>query len=188
MGPDAWVEAAYAVFRDKGVDAVRIDPLAKRLKVTRGSFYWHFKNRDALLAAVLQKWEDTDTASIVAANEAGGGNAADRLLRLLNTCASDDGRLEIGIREWASRQQSAREIVERIDHRRIAYMTDLAHQAGVPRAWAHKRSRVAYIAWLGSYAGAVPANLDQRLADMKCLWEMVLADRKTPRSTAAGTT
>jgi AcrR family transcriptional regulator len=172
---NAWIDAAYGAFESGGVQAVRIDPLSKALGVTRGSFYWHFKDHPALMVAVLEKWHAANTESIIAANESAEGSAADRLLRLLKTCASDDGHLEMGVRAWAVRDQVARTAVERIDACRIKYMSDLIEAAGAARADAHPRARVAYLAWLGSYTDAVPTSVDQRIADMDYLLRMMLA-------------
>src|SRR3546814_7811782 len=63
---DCWAEAALDAIAGGGLDAVAVEPLARRLGVTKGSFYWHFANRDALLRAALQRWEQTETDDIVA--------------------------------------------------------------------------------------------------------------------------
>lgn len=174
LGPEAWIDAAYARFRGGGVDAVRVDQLAKGLGITRGSFYWHFENRDALLRSVLTRWREEDTERAIAENEAGGGGPADRLLRLLRTCGADDGRLEMGMRDWATRDAAARDEVHRIDTRRITYMTELAEKAGVPSETAGPRCRVAYLAWLGTYADATVTSRDDLRMDMDTLWRMVM--------------
>jgi AcrR family transcriptional regulator len=54
MTPEHWIAAATDLLVDKGIDAVRVDPLARQLEVTRGSFYWHFKDRESLLVSVLK--------------------------------------------------------------------------------------------------------------------------------------
>lgn len=154
--------------------AVRVDPLAKSLGITRGSFYWHFKDRGALLQAVIDRWDAERTEGAIKANERAGGSPSERLLRLLRTCASNDGRFEMGIRAWASNNEQARRTVEHIDERRVAYMASLAIKAGVPEKDALARSRVGYLAWLGSYSGSVPAGVEERLLDMDCLWSMLL--------------
>lgn len=174
LRPDIWVDAAYKAFEAGGVSAVRVDPLAKSLGITRGSFYWHFKNRKALLQAVIDRWDADKTEGAIKKNEEAGGKPSERLLRLLRTCASDDGRFEIGIRAWANEDDEARKTLELIDSRRIAYMADLAVAAGVPEDAALARARVGYLAWLGSYTGTVPTEVEQRLADMDCLWQMML--------------
>ncbi|WP_299737444.1 TetR/AcrR family transcriptional regulator [uncultured Roseobacter sp.] len=175
LGPDAWIDAAYAQFQEGGVSAVRIDPLAKHLNITRGSFYWHFKDRAALLRAVLTRWREEETERVIAANEAAGGDAGTRLLRLLHTCSSDDGRLEIGMRDWATQDKGAQNEIRLIDKSRIEYMTSLAEDAGVPSDVARPRCRVAYLAWLGSYSDATATSHQQRQANMDTLWHMVTA-------------
>lgn len=173
LGPDAWIDAAYTQFQIGGVSAVRIDPLAKALGITRGSFYWHFKDRAALLRAVLKRWREEQTERVIAENEAAGGDAGTRLLRLLHTCSSDDGRLEIGMRDWATQDKDAQDEIRLIDNRRIEYMASLAQDAGVPSDAARPRCRVAYLAWLGSYADATATAKRERQADMNTLWQMV---------------
>ncbi|MEM9797510.1 MAG: TetR/AcrR family transcriptional regulator [Pseudomonadota bacterium] len=174
LGPDAWVDAAYAAFEAGGVTAVRVDPLAKSMGITRGSFYWHFKDRGALLRAVIARWDTINTDEAIAENEAQGGTPADRLLRLLRSCATDDGRFEMGIRAWAAEDEEVRRRVAGIDTRRLNYMADLIEQTGVERETALKRARVGYVAWLGTYVGAAFDETAQRLADMDCLWRMML--------------
>lgn len=175
LGPDAWIDAAYGKFREGGVSAVRVDPLAKGLGITRGSFYWHFKDRAALLRAVLQRWREEETERTIAENEAGGGDASARLLRLLHTCSADDGRLEVGMRDWAAQDAAAREEVRQIDTRRIQYMTNLAEDAGIPSQIARARCRVAYLAWLGSYVDTTVMSREELRCDMDVLWQMVMA-------------
>ena len=175
LDSDAWIDAAYEMFEEGGVAAVRIDPLAKRLGITRGSFYWHFKNRAALLRALLDRWVERETERAIQTNEEGGGTAAERLLRLLRTCASDDGRLEMGVREWAAGDADARETVRCVDDRRIAYMERLTREADAPKGETETRARVAYVAWLGLYTGIAPTTVEQRIADMDQLHRMMLS-------------
>lgn len=169
----AWIDAAHEAFREGGVEAVRVDPLAKRLGVTRGSFYWHFENRAALLGAVLGRWAH-ETREIVEGNEREGGAADARLLRLLRTCASDDGRLEMGVRAWAAQDDAAHRIVGQVDEERIAYVAVLLRGTGMLEADTLPSARVVYLAWLGSYTGTVPTDAEQRVADMERLWRITL--------------
>ncbi len=163
------------MFEEGGVSAVRVDPLAKRLGITRGSFYWHFKNRAALLRALLDRWVEGETEGVIETNEQGGGTASDRLRRLLRTCASEDGRLEMSVREWAAGDADARETVRRVDETRIAYMAELSREAGTPKRDAKARARIAYVAWLGLYTGIAPTTADQRITDMDQLHRMMLS-------------
>src|ERR671910_2473019 len=63
-----WVEAARAVMAEGGIDAVAVEPLARRLGVTKGSFYWHFKDRRALLETTLERWEEESTVARISAS------------------------------------------------------------------------------------------------------------------------
>lgn len=171
---DDWIAAAFAAFEEGGVAAVRVDALAKSLRVTRGSFYWHFKNRADLLKAVLERWDARNTEAAIAQNEATGGAAATRLARLLDMCSADDGRFEIGVRAWAGENAAARSIVERIDRRRTDYMADLLTEHGVPRLDALARAQVAYAAWIGTYIGAVPMPPEKRLETVRCLHDLLI--------------
>ncbi|ABD54216.1 TetR/AcrR family transcriptional regulator [Jannaschia sp. CCS1] len=175
LGPEAWIDAAYVRFRKGGVSAVRVDPIAKGLGITRGSFYWHFKDRAALLHAILKRWREEETERTIAENEAAGGDASTRLLRLLHTCSADDGRLEIGMRDWAAQDEDAHKEVRLIDTRRIQYMATLAREAGIRSNAAEARCRVAYLAWLGSYVDATVTSREELRAHMNTLWQMVMA-------------
>ena len=179
LNRDTWVEAAYRAFEDGGVAAVRVDPLAKALDITRGSFYWHFKTRADLLEAVLARWDAETTEATIAANEAAGGAPSARLLRLLETCAADDGRFEIGMRAWAAEDRGARAVVDRVDRRRTDYVTVLLTGCGLAAADARLRARVVYAAWIGLYTGAVTLPFGERLAAMRCLHRLVIPEGGT---------
>ncbi|MGL4237162.1 TetR/AcrR family transcriptional regulator [Tabrizicola sp.] len=169
-----WVKEAYNLFEAKGVGAVSVDPLAKKLGVTRGSFYWHFKDRADLLRAVLDRWHELNTEDTIAQNERLGGGPEAKLLRLFETCASDDGALEMGIRAWASENATARETLRIVDARRIDYIATLLVQIGIGQSEADSRARVAYSAWLGEYSGAVSSSRQQRLDNIRVLHRLIL--------------
>lgn len=175
LSAEDWLDAALAAFERGGVEAVRIEPLARGLNVTRGSFYWHFADRDALLRSLLGQWEVKQTSRIIDAVEALGGSAAERLLRLLETCAGDEGRLEMALRNWASSDKQARVVIAQVDRRRTGYIATLLSEHGLPPNEAGVRSRVAYAAWLGEYMQPVMPSFDERLANMKCLHGLILA-------------
>src|SRR3954452_1072664 len=67
LGPSDWTEAALDALARGGITAVAVEPLAKALNTTKGSFYWHFADRNALLAATLELWEQRDTDRVIAA-------------------------------------------------------------------------------------------------------------------------
>lgn len=175
LGRSDWIAAAHAMFERKGVEAVRVDPLARSLGVTRGSFYWHFKDHADLVRAVLDRWQVEQTDAVIEQNEAAGGAPEARLLRLLETCAGDDGRFEMGIRTWMGRDAGARQVVERVDRRRIGYIAALLEETGMAPEMAARRAPVAYSSWLGEYSGAVPADPERQLQTMRALFELIVS-------------
>jgi AcrR family transcriptional regulator len=147
----AWVEAAFDLLAEGGIDAVRVDPLAKRLGVTRGSFYWHFKDRDALHQAMLQEWRERATYQIVNRLERNGEPAGERLSRLLalphsSPRASRGGAIELAIRLWSRRDKQAAKAVRHIDRVRLDYFAKLLREHGVAEDDARRRAFLFYAA------------------------------------------
>jgi AcrR family transcriptional regulator len=174
LGPEHWVKAAYAVFAEGGVDAVKVDLLARALDVTRGSFYWHFKNRDALLAQIVDRWLVLETLRVVDMAEAAGGTAADRLWVVVESVRTDDGRFELAVRHWARSSDYAAEIVRMADEKRIAYLERLLVEHGVEARLAKRRARFLYLAWLGHYVALTDAGLAEMVDDLRELYRLVL--------------
>jgi AcrR family transcriptional regulator len=151
LGRADWVVEALRMLAERGVEAVRVEPLAKRLRVTKGSFYWHFGDRAALLAAVLADWERRATLAIIAEVEASGGSAGDRLLMLLRLGLAADGRLDRRVRAWAADDAGARLVLQRVDRRRVAYLQRLFVELGFPPPQAKGRARLAYCTLVGGF-------------------------------------
>src|SRR3954447_14007368 len=99
--PD-WIAAAPARPRRGGIDAVRVEPLAVKLGVTKGSFYWHFKDRDALHLAMLETWRADTTRNVITRVEAESIRKDERLTRLIGLATGNNwiARLEVAIRAW----------------------------------------------------------------------------------------
>src|SRR5215475_1255872 len=101
---EGWLEAAYSSLIDAGVDAVKILPLAKKLKLSRTSFYWFFKDREELLGALLARWRDKNTGNLVKQAQAYAESIAEAMLNV-NDCWIDkalfDAQFEFAVRSWA---------------------------------------------------------------------------------------
>jgi AcrR family transcriptional regulator len=149
LGRQDWLTIGLQTLIESGVEAVKVEPLSKRLNVTRGSFYWHFKNRDELLAAILQEWETQGTESIIQEIETAADDPRAKLLRLFEVAARDDDRLEKAVRIWAANDAKAADAIDRIDRRRLIYLQDLFLQIGYAMTDAKIRARVAYSFRLG---------------------------------------
>ena len=123
----SWIEEGLRALASGGPDVVRVEPLAKALGVTKGGFYWHFRDRQALLDGMLDTWEETLVDHAIETAERGGGPGRTRLRRLFAGAGEDDGilDLELSVRDWARRDPAVAERVTRVDNRRLAYLRPL---------------------------------------------------------------
>lgn len=152
LSPQHWIVAALDALAAGGVAAVAVEPLAARLGATKGSFYWHFSGRDALLEAALLHWERTETDNVIALVEPNPDARA--RLRTLLTVALGGRRGHAGAGIELALQSSAAHplvvpVLARVTRRRIDYLTGLFTQLGFPPADARQRSLIAYTAYLG---------------------------------------
>jgi AcrR family transcriptional regulator len=120
-----WIRQGLRALAEGGPDAVRIEPLAKALGVTRGGFYWHFADRGALLEAMLDAWEQATTEEAAERLESGGGDAAARLRRLFALTSPGVVQTDLAIRDWARHDEGVAERLRRIDNRRMDHLRAL---------------------------------------------------------------
>ncbi|MGQ0575682.1 MAG: TetR family transcriptional regulator [Pseudonocardia sp.] len=147
-----WVDAALAALAAGGVAAVAVEPLAARLGATKGSFYWHFSGRDALVEAALRRWEQVETEDVIALVEREAGARA-RLRALLAEALGSHperplDRVELALQPTAAHPLVA-PVLARVTRRRLSYLADLFGELGVPPQDARRRSLLAYTAYLG---------------------------------------
>ncbi len=114
-----WIEHGLRALAAGGPDAVRIEPLAQALGVTRGGFYWHFDDRRALLEEMLDTWERATTEEVVERLEREGGDAGAKLRRLLALTSSSVVMTDLAVRDWARRDPAVAERLRRVDNRRM---------------------------------------------------------------------
>src|SRR4051794_32073999 len=123
----AWIDEGLKALAGGGPQAVRVEPLAQALGVTKGGFYWHFEGRPALLDEMLDAWERRLIDEVVARVEAGGGDERAKLRRLFALASSigDLLQVEMAIRDWARRDDAVAARLRRVDNRRMEYMRSL---------------------------------------------------------------
>jgi AcrR family transcriptional regulator len=162
---DAWIAAGLAALAEGGVEAVRVERLAAMLRITKGSFYWHFRNRPDLLAALLEAWQAAATGDIIAHVEARGGDAGARLRHLITIVTRSDGRLDMAVRNWAGQDAAAAGAMAAVDGQRLGYVAGLFEELGFAPAEALARARFAYQALIGQFRmGGL--SVEERLADV----------------------
>jgi AcrR family transcriptional regulator len=150
-----WTVAALDALARGGLAAVAVEPLAKSLGTTKGSFYWHFADRNALIEAALERWEQRDTERVIAvADQAPDVVTRLRdLLRLVFTAVQGDSGLGAGSVELALQANATHPLVAptlaRVTERRLAYLNSLFADLGLSDGRARDRALLAYAAFLG---------------------------------------
>ncbi|RQR68762.1 MULTISPECIES: TetR/AcrR family transcriptional regulator [unclassified Burkholderia] len=149
FGPDDWIRAAQRVLESRCIDAVRVEVLAKEMGVTKGSFYWHFKDRDDLLQRMLTAWRDVATEQIIFRFESRGLSARELIHDLISLpfrgeSAKQAAATELAIRAWSRRDESARNILNEVDAKRLSYIAECFRALGFSAVEAKSRAFVLY--------------------------------------------
>lgn len=146
-----WIDVATRALARDGIGAVRVEALARELGVTKGSFYWHFADLEALLVAIYEAWEESGTQHVIALVESGGGSAEERLWRLRDLTSEPGIGPELALRDVARRDPRVAAIVERVDDQRMEYLRSLYAAHGCSLLEAEARAMIAYSLLIGSY-------------------------------------
>jgi AcrR family transcriptional regulator len=146
LSVDGWIAAGLKALAAHGFTALKADPLAKALGVSRGSFYWHFADLGAFHAAVLARWREIAAEQIIADVEADSDEPLKALLRRSFGARLD---LERAVRNWAAFDAAAQGAVRAIDQRRLGYIEMLLQKRGQDRATAQARAQILYWTFLG---------------------------------------
>lgn len=152
VSAEQWTFAALRALGRGGPKAVRVEPLAKDLGVTKGSFYHHFKNRRALLNAAFAQWHRSATLQIIEAVDAGSQEPAGRLDALLHLAFGttvDQEQVEAAIRAWAAQDGEVSAQLAQVDQQRLDYVVELLLVHGLPRSQAQDRAQLLYRCMIG---------------------------------------
>jgi AcrR family transcriptional regulator len=149
----AWIDAAMRALAAAGPDAVRVEALAKDLGVSKGGFYWHFEDRQALLEETLDVWEKTGTEDVIASVDSGPGDPRAKLRRLFELAPSAKQlfAVELALRDWSRRDRGVAERLRRVDNRRMSYLRLLFSQFCADENDTEARAMLAYSLFIGSY-------------------------------------
>lgn len=170
LDPARWVDTAIDVLASEGVTGLRVEVLAKRCGVTKGSFYWHFKDRQALLDAVLLRWKEGRIRDIEKTTSVSPGKERDQLHFAIEVYGAVRNRkgmaIELAIRDWARHDAHAARIVESVDLYRLDCTRKLFVAAGMSDAEAKSRSLLLYACVFGLSLMHY-GHFDDNLADLK---------------------
>ena len=151
---EIWLEAAKTAFLDGGIEAVKVQPLANRLNLSRTSFYWFFKDRAAILEALLEDWDEQNTGAIVAGAEAYAETVAEAMLNVIGVFLEEthfEPRFDFAIRGWAHQSDAVRARVAAADHTRLEAIRATFERFGFAAAEADVRARTVYLVQTATY-------------------------------------
>ena len=166
---DFWLDAAYEMLVESGVESVKVMSLAKRLKVSRTSFYWHFANRDELLAALIKRWQEKNTGNLIAQTKLYAETITEAVLNLFD-CWLDtylfDAQMDFAIRNWAQQSTELKAILEQTDADRMEAIRSLFERFGFSDMQADIRARTVYYTQIGYISMMVREPVSVRLQRM----------------------
>ncbi|MDT3382023.1 TetR/AcrR family transcriptional regulator [Labrys portucalensis] len=149
---EVWLEAAYELLLESGVSTVKILPLAKKLGLSRTSFYWFFKDREELLGALIARWRDKNTGNLVKQAQAYAESIAEAMLNV-NDCWIDkslfDAQFEFAVRSWALESSDILAEVRTADQIRLEALAQMFTRFGYTAITADVRARTTYLTQIG---------------------------------------
>ncbi|MEO9461212.1 MAG: TetR/AcrR family transcriptional regulator [Marinomonas sp.] len=160
LGPDDWIKAGFRALTAGGPEAVKVEKIARSLNVSKGSFYWHFKNQGALKTAMMSHWEEWGTRAIINSNEGAGLTPRERLLdlgaRITNSRDTPAGGLSYGglmmetaIRDWSRFDRDIGVIVRKVNEARLRYIANLFTQLGCGTDQSAMKAKLLYSSMIG---------------------------------------
>ncbi|CAN0573802.1 unnamed protein product, partial [Laminaria digitata] len=175
----AWIEAAFRALTAGGPQAIRAEAIARDLKVSKGSFYWHFKDVPALKSEMLRVWKSQATDAIISAVEGEGGSPDEKLRRLVDLATGPantpyGGALaEAAVRDWARYDPSVALVLKAVDERRLAYLVALFAESGATGAARRRNASILYGALIG-LEGLSHQGLADLRGDLRYLLDRLL--------------
>jgi AcrR family transcriptional regulator len=151
---DAWIEAALKALARGGPEAIRVEALATALGVSKGGFYWHFKERATLIEEMLDAWERSAVSDVISEVESDPGEPRAKLRHLFALAASASAEtmpVELAVRNWARRDKAVAARLNRVDNRRMDYLRNLFGPICADDDDVEARSILAFSLFIGTY-------------------------------------
>jgi AcrR family transcriptional regulator len=161
-----WIAGARKLLIRSGIAGVRVEPLARKLKVTPGSFYWHFRGREDLYDALLDDWFKANTASLHQAVEAAGPDPARQYWAFFGVWVLElgfDPAYDRAVRDWGKISKKVASRVEEVDANVIDLLVSIFERFGYEGLDARMRARITYYHQIGYYALGVKEECEHRL-------------------------
>ncbi|MFT3691311.1 TetR/AcrR family transcriptional regulator [Paenirhodobacter sp.] len=181
-----WLEAGYQALIEGGIDAVKIQPLAKRLNLSRTSFYWFFEDREALLTALIEGWEERTTDPLIRATQEYAETLAEGMLNVLACflCGLFDSKLEFVVRGWSLQDEKVEARLAAADEKRLVALRNMLTRWGCEEQEADVRARTIYLTQIGYISMRAQEDTDTRLARIPAYIEIYTGQAAAPRELA----
>ncbi|MGH1414159.1 MAG: TetR/AcrR family transcriptional regulator [Pelagimonas sp.] len=164
-----WLDAAYELLTQNGVDAVKVMPLAKKLGLARTGFYWHFKDRDALLDAIVSRWEEKNTGNLISRAEAYAESITEAMFNLFDCWLDEtlfDAKLDLAIRNWARNDFGLQKRLDDADAARGKAIQQMFERFGYSAAQAKVRAMTIVYTQIGYISMQVYEDRSERINAM----------------------
>lgn len=161
-----WLDAAYQQLISSGVESVKILTLAKILKTSRTSFYWFFKDRDALLDGLIERWKAKNTHGLINQTERYADTIVEAILNVFDCWLDEtlfDSEFEFAVRYWAMQSPDVAREVASADCKRIDALTKMLIRFGYEAHSANVRARTTYLTQIGYISMRTQETKDERI-------------------------
>lgn len=168
----AWLDHGLRILARQGATALKVGDLAAGLNVSRGSFYWHFKDIGEFRLQLLERWQERTTDQVLEQTDASTTGTA-RLTHLMKLAFNEDRSLDRSIRAMGATDKAVAKMVASVDARRIAYMAKVLTEAGVEHRRALSRAEFLYWAYIGQSAVMDPRHdsmTERDIVDLSALF------------------
>jgi AcrR family transcriptional regulator len=168
LSRDQWLARALDVLTTDGGAKLRIDTLVQDLGVTKGSFYWHFKDRDDFVASLTAYWVEYSTKQVIDKVSEAKGGAKERLSALVEAVFSEKlGRYDLVMRAWATREPGVTRIVKKVDEQRFEFIRALFSEMGFRGRELDNRTRLFVCYMAGEHVTFAKESREKQRKEMK---------------------
>ncbi|OAB44397.1 TetR/AcrR family transcriptional regulator [Paenibacillus glacialis] len=164
---DDWIKSGLETLSQSGIASVKIEAIARKLKISKGSFYHYFRDRADLLEAMLLYWEEHLTREVIGLMSNSGMSAKEQFQALVYQSFSHTTKLQSAILAWANQDEQIAKRVKAIEHDRVRYIERLFTEMGFHPAESAMRAEISYFTFLGwiDRSSRDPALKSTQLAD-----------------------
>jgi len=164
-----WLDAALDALYEDGIESVKVEPLARRLGVTKGSFYHHFQDHPELLVAMIDRWRAVQEGLLMRFASARAEDPHTRLADIMDFIQAKDSRHDVGVRSWALTNPYARQALQEIDRSRLRLVEQIFESMGFEADAAKLRARLIYFYQVGEHTLSVRdrESLRERLKQLR---------------------